>query len=136
MNTKRWFAASLAAFLVIFAVEFVQHGVLLQDLYRETAALWRPDEEIRRLVWLAWLGYAVFALVFAWLYARGYEEGRSGLAQGLRYGVGIGLLLGVPNGLGGYAAMPIPPALAAAWFFAAFLEGLLAGVAVGLIYRR
>ena len=39
MNTKRWLLASVAAFIVIFALEFVINGVLLSDLYKQTASV-------------------------------------------------------------------------------------------------
>jgi len=39
MNTKRWLLASVAVLVVVAVLEFLIHGVLLSDLYRQTASV-------------------------------------------------------------------------------------------------
>ena len=48
MNTKRWLLASVAVFVVMAVLEFFIHGVLLSDMYRQTASVWRPEAEMLR----------------------------------------------------------------------------------------
>ena len=136
MNTKRWLLASLAAFVVIFILEFLIHGILLEGIYQQTASVWRPEPEIERMMWLFWLGYLVFAPFFALIYTKGYEAGKSGFGQGVRYGVYMGVILSVMQSLGWYVVLPIPATLAFYWFIATMVESVAAGIVVGLIYRQ
>src|SRR3990172_9182869 len=129
MNVKRWLLASVAVFVIIFILEMVIHGMLLAGIYQETAAVWRPQAEIEANMWYMWLGYLIFAPVFAYIYVRGYEAGKDGLAQGLRYGVIVGILLSIPQGLGWYAVLPIPGVLAFYWAVAGVVEAVVAGAA-------
>jgi hypothetical protein len=72
MNTKRWLLASLAVIVVMAALEFLVHGVLLSGLYRQTASLWRPEAEMQKMMWVFWLGMLVFAPFFTLIYVKGY----------------------------------------------------------------
>ena len=70
MNAKRWMWASVAVFAAMAISDFIIHGVLLSDLYRQTASVWRPPLEAQRLVWIFWIGYLVFAPLFTLVYAK------------------------------------------------------------------
>jgi len=135
MNTKRWLLASIAVLVVIAVLEFIIHGVLLHPVYQQTAAVWRAPADIQRLMWIFWVGYAVFAPFFTFIYVKGYEKGRPGLGQGFRFGLYLGAMLSVLNGFGWYVLLPIPLALAFYWFAAILVEFIAAGVTVGLVYR-
>ena len=135
MNAKRWLLASLAVFAVIAALEFLIHGVLLQDLYKQTAAVWRPEAEMQKMMWLFWVGMLVFAPFFALIYVKGYEKGKPGLGQGFRFGLYVGAMLCVMNSFGWYVLLPIPLALAFYWFLSILVEFIAAGVAAGLVYH-
>src|SRR2546428_8742241 len=76
MNTKRWLLASVAVFVAIGVLEFLIHGVLLSDLYKQTASVWRPEAQMRQMIWIFWVGYLVFAPFFALIYVEGYEKGK------------------------------------------------------------
>ncbi len=136
MNTKRWLMASGAVFVVIAVMEFVINGVLLSDMYQETASVWRTQEEIQRMMWIFWIGYLVFAPFFALIYVKGYEKGKPGLGQGIRCGLYVGAMLSVIHSFGWYVILPIPLALAFYWFLAILAEFIVAGVAAGLVYHE
>lgn len=136
MNTKRLGLASLAVFGVIFILEGLIHEVLLANLYRQTASIWRPQAEMQGLMWLMWVGYLIFAPVFVLIYIKGYEANKGGVGQGVRYGLIISILLSAPQSLGWYAVLPIPGILAFYWFVASLAESIAAGTAVGLIYKQ
>lgn len=53
---------------------------------------------------------------------------------GICFGIKIGLLLAVFKS-GAYVAMPIPGDLAIAWFVATFIEGIGAGVILGMVCK-
>jgi hypothetical protein len=135
MLTKRWALASLAVFVVILVLEFVIHGVLLQGIYQQTAAVWRPQADMHRLAWLMWLGDLIFAAFFTLIYAYGYEKKKQGWEQGMRYGFYVGAMVASMQSLGNYVVMPIPGILAFYWFLAGMVEMLAAGIAVGMIYQ-
>lgn len=136
MNTKRWLLASVAVLVVFTALEFIIHGVLLQGIYQQTASVWRAQADMRRLMWIFWAGYLVFAPFFALIYVKGYEKGKPGLGQGFRFGLYMGAMLSVTLSYGWYVILPIPLVLACYWFAAIFVEFTAAGVAAGLVYHE
>ena len=136
MNTKQWLLASVAVVVVIGVLEFLIHGVLLADMYRQTASVWRPEADMQKMMWVFWVGMLVFAPFFVLIYAKGYEKGKPGLGQGFRYGLYVGTMLSVMNSFGWYVMLPIPLALAFYWFLAILLEFIVAGIAAGLIYHE
>ncbi|HKQ23283.1 MAG TPA: hypothetical protein VJT81_02430 [Burkholderiales bacterium] len=135
MNPKKWLLASVAVVVVIAVLEFVIHGVLLADMYRQTASVWRPEAEMQKMMWVFWVGILVFAPLFVLIYVKGYEKGKPGLGQGFRYGLYVGVMLSVMNSFGWYVMLPIPLALAFYWFLAILVEFTVAGIAAGLVYR-
>src|SRR5438034_9448822 len=135
MNTKRWLLASVAVFVAIGVLEFLVHGVLLSGLYKQTASVWRPEAEMRQMMWIFWAGYLVFAPFFALIYVKGYEKGKPGLGQGFRYGLYVGAMLSVMTGFGWYVILPIPPVLAFYSFLATLVEFTVLGVVAGFVYR-
>ena len=135
MNTKRWLLASVAVFVVLAALEFLIHGVLLSDLYRQTVSVWRSEAEMQKMMWIFWVGMLVFAPFFSLIYAKGYEKGKPGLGQGFRYGLYVAVMLSVMHSFGWYVILPIPLALAFFWFLGTLVEFIAAGVAAGLVYH-
>jgi len=136
MNTKRWLLASLAVLVVVAVLEFLIHGVLLSDVYRQTASVWRSGAEMQKLMWIFWVGMLVFAPFFALIYVKGYEKDKPGLGQGFRYGLYVGVMLSVMHSFGWYVILPIPLALAFYWFLGILVEFVAAGVAAGLVYHE
>lgn len=136
MNTKRWLLASVAVFVVLFVLEFIIHGVLLQGVYQQTASVWRPMTDMQRHMWILWVGYLVFAPFFVFIYTKGYEKGKPGLGQGFRFGLYLGAMLSVLHGFGWYAILPIPLALSFYWTVAILVEFIAMGIAAGLVYRE
>lgn len=136
MNMKRMGYASIAVFVVIFVIELIVNGVLLDGIYKQTASVWRPEADIEKMMWLFWVGYLIFAPVFVTIYAKGYEVSKSNIGQGLRYGIYMGLLIAIPMNLGWYAVLPIPAVLSVYWMIAGMVEMITAGIVVSLIYRN
>lgn len=136
MNTKRWLLASAAVVVVIGLLEFLIHGVLLADMYRQTASVWRSEAEMQQMMWVFWVGILVFAPFFVLIYTKGYEKTKPGLGQGFRYGLYVGALLSVMNSFGWYALLPIPLSLATSWFLSILVEFIVAGMVAGLVYRE
>jgi len=134
MNTKRWLQASLAAVVMIWIVESVVHGLMLADLYKQTVSLWRPADEMEKLMPLMWLGYALFAPFFVYLYAVGMEPKKDVFGQGLRFGLIFGVGLSAMHSLVWYVILPISSALVFYWFLDGVAVYAIAGVTVAHIY--
>lgn len=123
--------ATAAAFIAIFAFDWLYHGVVLMPIYEATASLWRPMAEMEGMMLWCILRHAMEAVILAWIFSRNYE-GR-GPIEGVRFGIYVGALLGVVHA-GMYIYLPIPGSLAIYWFNGELLRGVLAGVAMAMVY--
>jgi hypothetical protein len=135
MNKCRWIAASVVAAVAMTVMDSILHGVLLKGIYVATAALWRPEAEMLKLLPVGMLSTLFLCLILVYIYHRGYEGAGSGLAEGLRFGFWIGLFMGVPGCVWAYITVPIPLNLAVFWFVGSLVEFLVAGMLIGLIYK-
>ncbi len=134
MNLKKWLLGSVAVLIVLVAMEYLLHSVILKTAYEQTSQLWRQPE--RQQMMLGWrlLGYAFFALLFGFIYTHGYQR-KGAIGQGLRYGLYIGLLVFLPYNLVLYTMLPIPASVVVAWMAFGVIESLLAGLIFSLFYR-
>jgi hypothetical protein len=132
MNIKRFIVASIAVFIVIQAIDWLVHGVLLTNWYQEIKGLWRP--EMVDLMWVMILGSLFYSFMFVFIFTKGYEA--RGVVEGARYGLFIGLLVHVSGMLGQYAMYPIPFGLALIWLAYGIIETVIAGMITAVIYRK
>ena len=103
---KRMLITAVAVFITGFLFAFLVHGVLLKNDYAALGpGLLRPDAEMK--MGIMSLGYAIWALGFAWLYSKGVEA-KDWVGQGLRFGLALACVWIVPAYLGNYATMPFP----------------------------
>lgn len=125
----RTFLAIIAVFAGWSAIDFLVHGIVLQQAYAATSELWRLLEEMKMTLMygVTLAAAACFVLVYSCL-----VQPKS-IAMGVKLGLLFGLASGVSVGFGFYSFMPIPLSMAQAWFAAALAQGLLAGVLVGAI---
>jgi len=135
MNGKKCLLSAIAVVAILFATDFVIHGMILKESYAATAALWRPMEEMHGLTWTTYALYAVNGLVLPYLYYKGVEAGKAPLGQGLRFGLLIGLMMASGWSLGTYFMVPMPGSLAATWFVAGMIQFALVGLALGAIIK-
>jgi hypothetical protein len=129
---KKILISTVALSVLWCALDFVVHGILLQDLYMTTPQLWRPMEEIQQSYWMHLITLAGAAL-FSWMYrdnVRGNSP-KDGLSFGAKFGAVVGLWMG-----GMYAVMPISLELGLAWFLSSFINLSLGGLVAALIFKR
>jgi hypothetical protein len=129
--TRRAIYAVIAIFIAWSVLDFVIHGIILGDPYRETASLWRPMGEIK--MGLIYVDTLIFATVFVAIYTLFFAQ--RGPFIGLKYGFLMGIGMGFSMGYGSYAVMPIPFTMAFTWFAGAVIETVVAGLIVGLIMQ-
>jgi hypothetical protein len=130
---KKYLLASLAVFITYAVLDFLIHGLMLRGMYEATASLWRPQEEMMRMMKVMYLATAVSSLTFTALYAF-FVKGRSAM-DGAKFGLVYGLGVGFSMGIGTYAMMPLPMGLAWAWFLSYTVEATLAGAVAGLLVK-
>lgn len=136
MNAKRYVIASICAMIVITVVETIGHGYFMTGLYQMSSSLWRSQEAMESLLWLGYLSTVITSLIVVYIYHKGYEGKSSGLLEGLRFGIWIGLFVAIPMAAWSYVSMPIRIALAGGWFLIAFIKYVLAGIVIGLVYKK
>lgn len=124
---KQTIWAIIAIFISWSILDFIIHSVLLQSTYQSTAALWRPEAEMKMA--LMSLVTLIFSICFVILYR--YLITPKTLSSGIKYGIILGIATGTSMGFGSYSYMPIPLCLAFSWFFATLVELGLAGAIVG-----
>jgi len=131
MNVKRFIIASIAVYLVFQVLDFIIHGVILADTYKELANVWRPD--MMSLMWIFYIAGLLFAFLFVYIFIKGYEG--KGILEGVRYGIIIGLLMNVIGMFGQYVMYPLPFTLIILWFISGMIESILGGIAAAAIYK-
>ena len=133
LNCKRLGMAFVGALLVILVTDFVLHGVLLKEIYTQTASAWRTEADMQAHMGWMMAGQTIAALFLVWIFAIGYEG--KGLGEGVRFGLLIGAF-GTAHCFIQYAVTPIPCRLLAAWVAGMMVQSVLAGVAAAAIYRK
>ena len=126
---KRSLTAGAAILVAWMLVDLVAHRFFLAPIYRATANLWRPFEQMN--VVLIYAVTVVLIAVFVGIYALLVNP--KSLGAGIALGAFVGLALGISSGFGTFIHMPIPLALAWGWFIAGWLKGLVAGGIVGAV---
>jgi len=133
MKPKRLFIAIIAVFLAVWVTDFLIHGLWLEDTYKATMPLWRPEKEMQaHLGWLL-LGQFLAAATFVVLWARGFAE-KACIVCAVMYGLFMGLFHSA-NTLVIYAVQPMPGELMAKWFIAGVARAVLLGLLVFFVYK-
>ena len=133
MNVKSLLITIVVAFLVIFATDFVIHGVWLSSTYGATKQLWRPESEMQGFMPCLAAGQFLAAATFTVLWAVGFAENAK-LSCALKYGLFMGLFHQA-NTLITYAVMPLTRGIAAKWFVAGLAQSLIVAAVVFFVYK-
>lgn len=133
MNTKRLLLAIVVVFVGIFATDFLIHGVWLKNDYAASASLWRPEAELQKFMGWLMLGQLLAAITATTLWARGFAEKGCRICA-VMFGLFMGLFMQA-NTLITYAVQPIPGSLAAKWFVAGAVQGVLLGLLLSVAYK-
>ncbi|MEO6847822.1 MAG: hypothetical protein ABI443_09645 [Chthoniobacterales bacterium] len=133
MNPKRLILAIIAVFIVVFATNYVIHGIWLMADYHATSSLWRTTEEMtRKLPWM-FASEFLFSAVFVMLYAKGFADKRC-ITCAIMYGVFMGFFLESKDIIT-YVVTPLPSALAIKWIAAGLGQTILMAIVVFFVYK-
>jgi len=134
MHYGRLAAAAVAATVVDAVYGFVVYGMLMTPLFTRYPAVYRSAEAGPAYLPVMFCGILVAMLAVAAIYAKGYEGG-SGVAEGARFGALFGFFVAVFYASVNYGTLNIGPAVAVGYAVAGFVEWILNGVAIGLVYK-
>ena len=129
---KRIILAVVAVFVAWSVLDFVIHGLLLMQAYKDSASLWRPMEQMK--FGLMHAVVLVTAIVFVCLYK--FFVANKSKATGLKFGLLFGFGTGLSMGFGTYSVQPIPEIIACVWFVGTMVETAVAGWLTGLIIKE
>ncbi len=133
MNYGRLAAAAVVGAVVDMAYGFLVYGVLLRGQFGQYPSVYRPAEDMSYMPFL-FLGILVAMFAAAYMYAKGYEGG-SGVQEGVRFGAAVGVLMIGYVAIVNYAVLNIGRRLAGSLAAAGFVEWLVLGLVIGLIYK-
>lgn len=132
MNKTFWIGF-VAVFVVAQLIGFVVHAVWLEGTYQSLAAVFRPEAEINRMMWMMMAGSVITLFLFCLIFTKGYEG--KGIGEGLRYGLLIGLFMSVPMAVDQFVVYPITAELAVIWFITGVINFMILGAVFAAIYR-
>ena len=125
--------AMVAGFVAIFVLDYAIHGVLLADLYNESADLWRGQEDMMKY-FPYMIGVQAFtAVMLTKIYA--IFSHKQNWAEGLLFGGMAGIMVGALQA-STYIYMPIPLDLSFYWLAGTFTQFAIVGALIGLIYKK
>lgn len=133
MNVKSLLITIVVAFVSIWVMDFLIHGVLLKETYKATASLWRPEPEMMAKMPFMLLGQFLFAVAFTMIFAACVAEKRC-LSCSLKYAAMIGLLF-IANNCMMYSVALYPGSLVVKWCLASFVQALVLGFVVHKVYK-
>ena len=128
---KRAAIAIVAIFVAWSIIDFIIHGILLQDAYTDTESLWRSMNEMK----MGLLYFSTFIVVILFVSIYSLLISNKGLVTGIKYGLLFGLAFGISMGYGSYAVMPIPYSMALTWFLGSVIEVTIGGLILGAIVK-
>ncbi len=133
MKNKTFWMGFLAVFIVMQAIGFLIHGVMLDDMYQALAASFRPKEQMDAMMWIMILSGTAVLFLFCYIFTKGYEG--QGVVEGVRYGALMGLFLAFPTSVDAYVIYPLTQELAVIWFVTTLVGMMIAGAIFAAIYK-
>jgi hypothetical protein len=136
MNVSRIALAALGGFVAYFVLGGLSFAVSpsLKNEFLKYPAVYRPQEGQMRFLPAGMVAMFVAMLALAVIYAMLYQGG-SGLAIGARFGALIGVFVVGAFVVHNYVNLNIGLKLTLEQAVAYFVEWLITGVVIGLIYR-
>jgi hypothetical protein len=136
MNTMRAVLAALGAFVAYFVVGGLMFVAMpwMKTEFMKYPAVYRPSEGQMKNMPVAMAATLVAILVLAVLYAM-IHHGGSGVVEGARFGALIGVFAIGTFTVHNYVNLNIGWKLTVAQSVAYFIEWLVVGIVIGLIYR-
>lgn len=135
MNRKRFVLASVATFILLLALGGLV-GYIELSIFPDANVLWRKHTGPSIIAHIGFFFTALLSFLFVYIFAKGYETAKSRFWQGLRYGAIMGLLVCTASIVDSYLTFPVVGKVAALEFALCWIEFLIIGSVIGLIYKK
>ncbi len=132
MNYGRLVAAAIVATIVDAIYGILIYGMALTKQFAMFPAVYRAPSDIGYMP-ILFGGIFLAMLAATVIFAKGYEGG-SGLGEGIRFGMLIGLVEVGYASIVGYAMTNIGGRLGLSMAIANFIEWIIAGAVIGVVY--
>ena len=129
--TKGMVFGGVAAFVFVFLLEFLVHGILMKGQYEATMNVWRPPAESNMAVML--LSQFLFAMAVAFFYPIVGPDRECKKAA--PFGFGLGLVMAMPQ-IASYSYLPIPISISLAWAVASFVKAFGSAFIVAKVFNK
>ena len=138
MNWKKFAITGVVAFVVLFTLAYVAHGVLLVPQYLAIEAknptMMRGEEGFMERMWVLTLGYLSLAFALTWIYAQGITRA-PWMGQAIRFGIAACAAVTVPWTLVDYTVFMLPKEVALMGLALDSLSLLITCIVIGAMYR-
>jgi hypothetical protein len=135
MNTSRIAFAALGATAAYFVLGGILFGALpsLRQEFMKYPAVFRPRDDMNRVMPIGMISILVAIVVVAVLYAMAYPAG-GGVLEGARFGALIGVFAVCGFSLHNHMLLNIGIKFTVGQAFASFVQWLVVGIVISLIY--
>ena len=136
MNFGRIALAGLGAFVAYFIVGGITFTMVpsLRNEFMKYPAVYRSQEGVKRVMPFGMLAMLIAIMALAVIYAMSYKGG-SGILEGAHFGVLIGIFAIGSFVIHNYVNLNIGLNLTIQQAIAYFVEWVIVGIVIGLIYR-
>ncbi len=134
MNWSRLALAAVAAWIVDSVYGFAVYAKALESEFARFPGVFRPMDVVNGNLPLMFAGSLLAFFALAYIFAKGHEGG-NGLAEGLRFGFVLAVFEFGAISIGNYGVMNIGRKIAVETAVAGFVEALISGAVLGLVYQ-
>src|SRR5262245_770053 len=134
MTLRRIAVPALVAWLVDSVYGFLVFGLALNGEFIRYPAVFRSFEAVNAMMPMLLASSLVGFIAITYIFAKGYEGG-PGIKEGFWFGVVLGSLMLFCVALPSYVIYNIGQRIALLTCLATFVEWLIAGVVLGLVYK-
>jgi hypothetical protein len=132
---KRFWIAGVIASVLLFALGFLVHGLILTPDYMNHKQIFRTEEAaMANMPWMT-LAHVIMGFAFVWIYSKGVNDRGSWMSQGIRFGIAAVLLVTVPWYLIYYSVQPWEFATTAKQIALDGITLIIIAIATAYIYK-
>ncbi len=128
--------STLVTFVVLWGLEFLVHGLILANDYKEVAQLYRPQADMCHYMPYMILSFFIMAVAAVWVYDQGKKADKPFLIQGVRFGLAMACLTAVPSAFLYYCLQPIGCALALKQIALGIPEMVILGIVIAKLREK
>lgn len=133
MNVGRLALAAVVATIVDAVYGFLVYGTLLHSQFAGLPGVYRQDDVAPGYMPLLFCGTFLAMLAASYIYTKGYEGGTA-VKEGIGFGIVIGLFAVGYASIVNFAVLNIDARNGVAMAVAAFVEWIVAGMVIALVY--